>query len=57
MKKNAFVIDFPAQTLTLSAEFAEAANNPGSKRPQWWFMPSKAIFSMRGQNDPRGHLC
>ena len=30
MKKRAFVIDFPTQTLTLSAEFAEAANNPGS---------------------------
>ena len=31
MKKRAFVIDFEAQSLTLSAEFAEAANNPGSK--------------------------
>lgn len=30
MKKRAYVIDFEAQTLTLSAEFADAASNPGS---------------------------
>ena len=31
MKKNAYVIDFTAQTLTLTAAFVDAANNPGSK--------------------------
>lgn len=31
MKKNAYVIDFAAQTLTLTAAFADAANNPESE--------------------------
>ena len=30
MKKNAYVIDFSAQTLTLTAAFVDAANNPES---------------------------